>query len=305
MVLKSNAINIDGVYTDSAIFISSGAGSGQLRAISSYTGSTRTLVVNNAFTTTPNTSSVYYISPRVILSGDSGTSLANRAIAYVSNCFAGMVRKITVIQPGTNYSSANVTFKHNISYGSGANAYPIISPVGGHGVDPVDELRAYNIMINVNLVGAEANSFPSNNDFRIIGIVKDPLLNNGLIANSSVIDQCTRLTVSNVSGDFRADEVITGLSTGARGYNVYFANTNGTRTRGVVRLIRETTNGTGNSFLAGETVRGSISGVTALVVSRANPAMQSHSGAILYIENREKVERTAEQTENIKIVLKF
>lgn len=305
MVLKSNAINVDGIYTGSAIFISSGAGSGQLRAISGYTGSTRTLVVNNAFTTTPNTSSTYYISPRVILSGDSGASLANRAIAYVSNCFAGMIRKVTIIQPGTNYSTANVVFKHNVSYGSGANAYPIISPVGGHGVDPVDELRAYNIMINVNLVGAEANSFPSNNDFRVIGIIKDPLLNNGLIANSSVIDQSTRLTVSNVSGDFRADEVITGLSTGATGHNVYFANTNGTRTRGVVRLIRETTNGTGNSFLAGETIRGSITGVTALVVSRTNPAMQSHSGAILYTENREKVERTAEQTENIKLVLKF
>jgi hypothetical protein len=159
-------------------------------------------------------------------------------------------------------------------------------------------------MINVNLIGAEANTFPSNNDFRIIGIVKDPLLNNGLIANSSVIDQCTRLTVSNVSGDFRADEIITGLSTGASGYNVYFANTNGTRTRGIVRLIRETTNGTGNSFLAGETVRGETSGVTALVVSRTNPAME-RSGAILYTENREKVERTTEQTENIKIVLKF
>lgn len=305
MILKSNAINVDGVYTDSAIFISSGAGSGQIRTISSYMGSTRTLTVNNAFSTTPNTSSVYYISPRVILSGDSGTSLSNRASAYVSNCLSGMIRKISIIQQGTNYSTANIVFGHNQSYGSGANAYPITSPVGGHGVDPVDELRAYNIMINVNLIGAEANTFPANNDFRIIGIIKDPLLNNGLIANSSVVDQCTRITVSNVSGDFRADEVITGLSTGAFGYNVYFANSNSTRTAGVVRIINEATNGTGNSFLAGETIRGQTSGVTALVVSRTNPAMERNSGAILYVENREAVERTGEQTENIKLVLKF
>jgi len=305
MTLKSNALAVDAAYTDSAIFIKAGTGSGQIRSITDYMGATRKLTVNNAFTTLPDTTSEYYISPRVIIRGDSGSSVSTRASAYVSNALGGIVRSVTVIAPGSGYTQANVVFKRNPSYGSGANAYVIIPPVGGHGSDPVDELRGYNIMINVNLVGSEANTFTSNNDFRIIGLLRDPLLAGGLVANASVIDQCTRINVTNVSGDFRADEVITGLTTGATARNVYFANSNSTRTSGIVRVIRETTNGTGQSFLTGETIVGATTGVTALVSSRIDPAMKRNTGFILYTEYREKVERAGDQTENIKIVLKF
>jgi hypothetical protein len=305
MILNTNALAIDAAYTDSAIFIKAGTGSGQVRAITDYMGASKRLTVNNAFTTIPDTTSEYYISPRVIIGGDSGTSVSTRASAYVSNALGGIIRNITVIAPGSGYSQANISFGYSPSYGSGANAYVIIPPVGGHGSDPVDELRAYNIMVNVNLIGGEANTFASNNDFRIIGLLRDPLLANGLTANASVIDQCTRIVLTSVTGDFRADELITGLSTGATARNVYFANTNSSRTRGIIRVIRETTNGTGQSFLAGETIVGSTTGVTAQVASRIEPALQRNSGFILYTEYREKVERAEDQTENIKLVLKF
>jgi hypothetical protein len=305
MILKSNATNLDGAYVDSAIYIAAGTGQGQIRAITNYKGSTRTLTVNSAFITIPDTTSEYYISPRVILRGDSGRSESTRAIAYVSDCAGGIIRKITMISNGYDYSQANVTFGHTIGIGSGANAYVIIPPIGGHGSDPIDELRGYNIMINVNLVGSEANTFVSNNDFRIIGLLRDPLLADGRTANASVIDQCTRIVVTNVTGDFQADEVILGQTTGTKARNVYFANTNSYRTKGIIRVIRETTNGTGQSFLAGETVVGQTTGVSALVTSRIGPALQRNTGFILYTENREMVERTDEQTENIKLVLKF
>lgn len=305
MTLASNAPNRDAIYVDSAIFIKAGTGSGQIRTITNYKGSTRTLTVNNAFTTVPDTTSKYYISPRVILRGDSGRSESTRASAYVSNCAGGMIRNITVIAPGNDYSTANISFGYSAGYGSGANAYVIIPPAGGHGSDPIDELRGYNVMINVNLVGGEANTFASNNDFRIIGLLRDPLLADGRTANASVIDQCTRIVVTNVSGDFRADEVIRGQTTGAKARNVYFANSNSYRTSGIVRVIRETTNGTGQSFLAGETIIGETTGVTALVSSRIGPALQRNTGFVLYTENREVVERAPDQTENLKIVLKF
>jgi hypothetical protein len=304
-VLKDSATNLDGAYAGSALFIRAGTGSGQIRTITNYKGASRVLTVNNAFTTIPDTTSEYYISPRVIVRGDSGRSVGTRVSAYVSNCAGGYINKITVIQNGVDYSQANVSFGSNPLYGSGASAYAIIPPVGGHGSDPVDELRGYNIMINVNLIGSEANTFASNNDFRIIGLMRDPLLADGRTANASVIDQCTRIVVSGVSGDFQADEIITGLSTGAKARNVYFANTNASRTKGIVRVIRETTNGTGGTFLAGETVTGGTTGVTATVVSRIGPALHRNTGFILYTEYREKVERAGDQTENIKLVLKF
>lgn len=305
MVLKGNASGIDGAYTGSAIFIESGAGSGQLRSVAKYVGSSRTLTVNSAFSSVPNTTSQYLISPRVIVRGDSGRTESERATAYVSNCFGGLIRRVTMKNVGSGYSQANVTFVANSSYGSGANGYVIITPRGGHGYDPVDELRASNIMLNVKLSGAESNTFPTNNDFRIIGLIRDPLLANGAVANSSVIDQTTRVSVINVTGDFVADEIIEGDESGAKARNVYFANTNAARTRGIIKVNREMTNGIGETFTPGETVTGSLSGVTAEVVERIGPALQRYTGFIIYTETRAPITRAVDQIEDIKVVIQF
>lgn len=303
MRLKPSSSGVDDIYNGSAIFISSGLGSGQLRKIVNYVGGNNTITVNGAFTTTPNTSSTYVISPLVTIRGDSGGSTISRATAYVSNTYLGQVRKITIVSQGKSYTTANVMISANI--GSGATATAIISPLGGHGKDAVDELFADNIMMNIRVTGAESNTFPTNNDFRIIGVVKDPLLNNGSVANTSVIDQCTRITIKEATADFFADEIIVGQTSGATGRLVYFANSNASRTQGVLRLIKVATNGTGGSFTAGETVVGLSSTATANVVSNTKPALRPYSGLIIYNENRVPITRSIEQTEDVKIVIRF
>jgi len=305
LTISDDASGVDGVYVGSSIYIDSGLGSGQLRRIIKYHGANNTLVVNGAFTTSPNTSSSYYISPSVNIYGDSGLTTTSRAVAYVSNTYAGQVREITVIAPGRSYSTANVTISANSSHGRGATGRPIISPKGGHGHDPVDELYGTSVMMNIKTINSESNTFVSNNDFRIIGIVRDPLLANGTAANTSVIDQTTRITVNNVLGDFIADEVITGATTGAKARLVYFANTNAARTEGVLKLIRVTTNGLGQSFAAGEVVTGETSTITASVVTNTPPAVKPFSGIVIYTENREPIQRTSLQTEDFKITVRY
>jgi hypothetical protein len=135
IILKSNSSATDKIYNGSTIFLSSGLGSGQIRRIVNYVGASRALTVNGSFSTTPNTSTTYIIGPNVGVRGDSGSTTATRASAYVSNCYAGQVRKITIISTGLNYSTANVVITANSSYGTGAIATPIISPPGGHGAD--------------------------------------------------------------------------------------------------------------------------------------------------------------------------
>ena len=159
--------------------------------------------------------------------------------------------------------------------------------------------------MNIRVSGSESNSFPTNNDFRLIGILRDPLLANGTAATVSTIDQTTRINVNEVSGDFVADEVITGLSSGAKGRLVYFANTTATRTQGDIKLIRITTNGTGGSFQVGEIVQGSISTRTANVQSVTPGAMKKYSGLVIYTENRAPVTRSLEQTEDVKVIINF
>jgi len=307
-ILGSNAIGTDDAYVGSSIMITSGKGSGlggSLRKIINYVGVTRSLTVNTAFTITPNTTSTYSVSPTVIISGDSGTTETKRATAWVSNTVGGQVRKISMIRVGVNYSSANVVISANTSRGSGAKAIPIISPVRGHGSSPVNELFGKYMMMNIQLKGAESNTLPTNNDIRTIGIIRDPLLRNGSAANTSVIDQTHRITVNVVSGDFTTDEVIRGNQSGAKGRLVYFANTNSSRTKGVLKLIRLVTSGIGQSFAEGETVQGVTSGYTANVISYIRPALKEYTGVIIYNENRVPITRASDQLEDVKIVLSF
>lgn len=301
--IASSANTANGIYTGSGIFIRSGQGAGQLRKIVNYVGANNTLTVNGAFSTLPNTSSQYLISPLVTVFGDSGVIANNKTTAYVSNTYGGQVREITLVNVGSNYSYANVAVSANLGFG--ATARPIISPLYGHGADAVDELFASNIMIDLRVAGSESNTFPTNNDFRVIGLLRDPLLANGSVANSTLIDQTTRITVNDVGGDFTADEVITGLSSGTKARLVYFANSNATGTAGVLRVASIVTNGLGEKFRAGETVQGASSTITANVVAITPPALKPYSGLVIYNENRVVVDRSPDQTEDVKIVISF
>ena len=305
MKLKTTASGIDGTYVGSGLFISEGAASGQLRKIVKYWGANNTLIVNSAFTVTPTTSSRYIISPLVTVRGDSGGTTTSRATAYVSNTVGGQVRKITMINFGRSYSQANVTISANSSFGFGAVAHPIISPLNGHGSDPVDELYGTSVMINVRTTGSEENTFTTNNDFRIIGLVANPLYANGDSATVDRVDQTTNINVELVNGDFTEDEIITGQTSGAKARLVYFANTNNARSEGALKVIRVTTNGTGGGFRTGETVTGSLSGLTANVVSVIKPTLKPYSGYLIYTENREPVLRDPAQTEDFKLTITF
>lgn len=56
-----------------------------------------------------------------------------------------------------------------------AKIFACIPPVGGHGFDPVGELGGFNVMINARFEGTEADEFTVGNEFRKIGILKNPL----------------------------------------------------------------------------------------------------------------------------------
>lgn len=169
---------VDNFYNGSSVYIISGTGAGQLRRITNYSGSTRTLTVNSAFTTIANTDSRVVISPTVAIRGDGIGALAYSRV----NTNTGAISNVTVIDTGRFYTSAEAFITSNTLYGTGATANVIISPVGGHGKDAVRELGGDKIILNVQIQGTEGVSvdgkgyIPSNTDFRTISILKDPVL---------------------------------------------------------------------------------------------------------------------------------
>lgn len=295
LVLDSGASNDDDKYTGSSLFISSGLGAGQVRKIINYVASTKSVTVNTGFTTTPNSSSTFLVSPTVTITGD-----GSGALAYANVATNGQVIKINMINVGSNYSKAAAVVSANS--GSGATLDPRVSPPGGHGSDPVSELAGHNVMLNLRLVGTEGGNFPSNNDFRMLGLIKNPLLaNSGTAASDAAYDQTTQLTLTGVTGGiYTQDEIVTGGTSGAIGRVVLWANTNSTGTKGYIKITD-----IDGTFANLELITGNTSSVTANVNGITSGELQLYSGDVLYIENRKASARSVDQIEDVKLTMRF
>lgn len=121
-----------------------------------------------------NGGSGYVTKPTVTITGDGINCTVLAADITMSG---GVVTEILVnpARIGTGYTIANVSFSS--ATGSGAAARAIISPPGGHGSNPVDELGAFYVMIDVQLIADDGSGdFIVDNDFRQIGIMSNPKL---------------------------------------------------------------------------------------------------------------------------------
>lgn len=286
--LATSASGVNDIYNDSDIFLTGGTGAGQIKRIIDYNGSLKRLTVNSAFSTLPNSTTTYRIAPRVSILGDGSSA---KAICTLNN--NGSFANVTIINTGSGYTKASVVVSANTLYGSGAEITPIISPPGGHGSNPVEELGGYNVSLYTKLSAAESGTLTTSNDFRVIGLIKGPRLTSGAYANGTNYDTTTHLNITANTGIFRADDFITGLSSGAVGL-VVDSNTS------VIRVT--SSNGT---FSVSETISASNTSATAVVSGVTASGIEKFSGEVLYIENRVKVLRSLSQAEEAKLVIKF
>lgn len=128
-----------------------------------------------SITTLPNDQTEYEIAPTVVVEGDGSNATA---IAVVNTAFgsANDVVAIQVIDPGKNYTYATATIYANTSFGTGAQAIPVIAPVGGHGKDALYELGARYVGVSTTFDNGsnEGLAFPTYGEFRRVGILQNP-----------------------------------------------------------------------------------------------------------------------------------
>ena len=178
MAAATSASPVDNIYNGSSVYLISGIGEGQLRRVINYVGATKTLTVNTAWRTLPNTDTKMIISPTVTVIGD-GTN----AKAYSRTLSAsGGIANIFMITTGTGYTQANALITANSVHGLGATANVVLSPVGGHGKDAIRELGGDKLMLNAQFdgtLGVSATGIgyvPANVDFRSVSVLKNPIL---------------------------------------------------------------------------------------------------------------------------------
>ena len=165
--LAATASATDDIYNSMTVYISSGTGSGQIKVITDYVGSTKVATVS-AWTTTPDATSVYEIMPAVTITTTEGSGAAARC----SSVIGGIIKKVSMTAVGTLYRSGTATITGG--GGTGATLEPRIGPKGGHGKNAKTELGGAYVMINIRLVGTEGGDFVVGDDFRKVILIANP-----------------------------------------------------------------------------------------------------------------------------------
>ena len=217
-------------YKGSTFYIASGPGAGAASQIEDYlvTGSARRILLANStgFADTSgmiiDSTSRFEISPTVTITGD-GSGAEARAIV---NTAIGAVDTIEVTKRGSGYTHANAKVEGNTGIvviesdglanttADTANVTVIIGPKGGHGSDPINELYSDTVGVSVDFANSQGGQIPATNDFRQIGILKDPLFSNVVIT----IGNTTTSGGATATGTaFQDEEVVTQNTSGAFG----------------------------------------------------------------------------------------
>ena len=223
---------------------------------------------------------------------------------------SGVITEVNFVAAGTGYTFANLDLANVTGLGAAATdavINPIIGPKGGHGKDPVKELGGFFVMMNTSIAGAEGSGdFVVDQDFRRVGLIRDPLNDAGTALTSTTASGLKYLTFASSTGTFVVDESISNVA-GAKGV---VADWNASAK--VLKYIQTEYTGvdtTGNLdvFAVADTITGGSSSASGTVATSGVGVseIQYHSGDVIYVENRAPIIRASDQTENIKLVIEF
>lgn len=245
----------------------------------------------------------------VAVSGDGASGQLQVTVA------SGAITAVTVNAVGSGYSVASIDNAllrtATSSSGTGATFDVIVSPKNGHGSDPIEELGGNYVIVNSRLEYAEGSGdFPTDNDFRQIGLIVNPTNAGGnTLSSATTLSALNRFTLQTGATMPAVDDTIASAA----------SITSGTATGKVVSV--DSTNryvyylpfvdsvgnyndfANGNGVFVGSTQKGTI--LSSGGVSAAYPEVQRNSGDIVYLENRGAVARAADQIEDIKLIIEM
>ena len=235
----------------------------------------------------------------VTISGDgTGATVVDANVTVAG----GVITRLLISAPGTGYTKAKVVIASDGS-GSGATARAILGPRNGFGYDPRQDLRAHYITVNQSLTGDENDTFITGNEFRQLGLIRNPF-NYGTttVASAGSLRATYSLTLSGppAAGEFLNDSVIVGSSTGAKGIIDDYDATNG-----ILYYHQDETSGF-TAFTTSDNVKiDGTSNTARNVTAVGNPGVEHDSGEVIFLENRTAVNRADDQIETVKLVLEF
>jgi hypothetical protein len=241
----------------------------------------------------------------ITITGDGSGATANLTFS------SGVITDVNIFNPGSNYTYANVSITSANTQASNAAAYAPVSPVGGHGYDPVSELGCNHIMYITEFNSTETlngvDYIPIDIDYRQVGLLINPMSSDTYpaFANGSIYDLSTQITVASGFGVYTPDETVVQIDINPNnttyGQVVFTATVLSFNTStNVIKLIN-----TSGTITTSASIQGQTSGTTRTLLASTTPKFMKFSGYIAYIQNRSAVQRSADGIEQFKFVLGY
>ena len=244
----------------------------------------------------------YTSAPTVTINGDGVRAAATATIS------GGAVTKIeldsstdSAMAMGQGYKFASIAISGGA--GSGAKARVIIGPDSGMGADCRDELKSTSLMFNSKPNGIEDSNFIVGNDFRQVMLIRDPKKNtddSDFTAGSGKVLRFLKLTAA--ANTAFLDATITGGTSTAQGVvdevdsdRIYFHQNEDTGFKAFQEGEGITGGGTSGTLVA--------AGVDVDSDAFTKDDVDFLSGRVVYIENRAPITRSANQQEDLKVVI--
>jgi len=241
--------------------------------------------------------------PTVVIRGN-GTAAAATATVSPSGVITDVRVKTSSgtfeTNAGSGYTVAFVELNTGVYGGSGAIIQPVLSPASGHGSDPVKELGAFFVGVNVRLeYGDGSGDFIVENSFRQLGIIKNPKTFADEPTTQTTYSALKTMSLGTSSDPtIQITDYIVGDESGAVAFVDAYDPAAGT-------LKYHQNDKTGYiAFIVDERIDADNGGF-GTIVSLGNPEVKRFSGDILFLENRKPINRTSSQIEDVKIIIEF
>lgn len=266
-------------------------------------GSIQSLQANNEILVTEGT-----INAIKVISGGYGYGVANVIIegdgtgceaTTVLDSATGAIKKVVITKPGSGYTYANISIEGN---GKAAKLRAIIAPYGGHGKNSPDELFATTLMFYSNVSTDLNQGLSVNNDYRQVGIIKNPRrFEDSTRFNNNIGSACFLVQGSFNTSNFPSDTdvVVTRITNGVSSQKLYRLVTV-TSSAALIQSLDNDVPQINDTFK-----KASDNTKTFTVLSVANPTVDKYSGQMMFIDNKAGFTPSADETVTLRTVIKF
>lgn len=293
-------------YTNANIEIvdTSGSGSGAVLVADFSVGNVDTLQANVELLAVPGSIEVIKVVEGGTGYGAATASILGDGIGATADvvCSGGRVTKVIITNPGSGYTWTDVVITGNTG-ATGAVVRAIMSPLGGHGSNAIDELNANSIVFYTSISRDKNQGIEINNDYRKVGLVRNfKQFGSNRRFTDDIGSGCVLITGTFDPALMQYDMLL--LKDGYKKFRIV----DFTDTQILVSVFNNFTINIGDTLITDPTDAGLITSPTVvasniIVTSVSERTIDQFSGDFLFFSVREPYSPTAEQIITVRTVL--